>query len=766
MSSITPIPTTRVSDQLASSLLLEQIRSNELSLLQLQQSISTGRRIAAPSEDAPAAARAIDLQRLLERKSQVKSNLDTNQGYLTQTDSALSSISDLLNQARGVAVANSDSTVTDAQREAAAQQIDGYLQSLVDTGNQQFNGRYLFSGSSTGVKPFSFSGTSVAYNGNETALKSYSDIDLLFTTNLPGSSVFGAISDRAPNNVDLNPTISANTPLASLNGGRGVNLGKIQVSDGANVRTIDLSQAATLSDVKKLLEAQPSNSPNPPKLHVDINNYGLTVSLPSGGALEINEVGGGSTARALGILAESNVTPTVVGTDLNPRVTGATQLSNILGSRASTRVSFAGAGNDFLVQAKNRGTTANGYTIQFTSSGTVTAGSETVNITGSTITVDIESSKSTAAQVVNSLNGDPTFAALFNAQLDPEDPPGNQPVSLTATATTAGGSGIEFDQTSGLQITNGGTKYNIDISGANTVEDLLNTINGAGASLLAEINPDGTGISIRSTLSGGDFSIGENGGLTATQLGLRTFATSTRLDALNHGVGVHTLAAQGGTADDFAIQLQDGTTLSFRLTNEATIGDVINLINTAPGNAGKVTAQLATSGNGIELVSTVTGSTAFQVQQKNGSQAAIDLGLIPVGKTTSNPAVVGMTAASITGSDANPGETNSIFNSLIRLRDALRSNDLQGISRAVGLIDGSAKQLNFSRAEVGARQQVLDAVTDRLSAETIDLKAAVSNEIDVDMPEAISNLASQQAAFQAALQLAGQLHQLSLLNYL
>src|SRR5689334_9117967 len=171
MSSITPIPSTRVSDQLASSLLLEQIRSNQLSLLQLQQSISTGRRIAAPSEDAPAAARAIDLQRLLERKAQVKNNLDTNQGYLTATDSALSSISDLLNQARGVAVANSDSTVTDEQREAAAQQIDGFLQSLVDTANQQFNGRYLFAGSSTGVKPFSFSGASVAYNGNETSLK-------------------------------------------------------------------------------------------------------------------------------------------------------------------------------------------------------------------------------------------------------------------------------------------------------------------------------------------------------------------------------------------------------------------------------------------------------------------------------------------------------------------------------------------------------------------------------------------------------------------
>src|SRR5215203_3332672 len=121
--SISPIPTTRVSDQLASSLLLEQVRSNQLALLQLQQSISTGRRIAAPSEDAPAAARAIDLQRLLERKGQVKTNLDTNQAYLTATDTALSTVSDLMNQARGVAVANSGSIITSDQREAAAQQI-------------------------------------------------------------------------------------------------------------------------------------------------------------------------------------------------------------------------------------------------------------------------------------------------------------------------------------------------------------------------------------------------------------------------------------------------------------------------------------------------------------------------------------------------------------------------------------------------------------------------------------------------------------------
>ena len=137
-----------------------------------------------------------------------------------------------------------------------------------------------------------------------------------------------------------------------------------------------------------------------------------------------------------------------------------------------------------------------------------------------------------------------------------------------------------------MQISNGGKTYTIDISSAITVEDLLNTINGSGAGVLAEINSDGTGIDIRSRISGGDFSIGENGGLTATQLGVRTFALQTRLSDLNHGLGVHSLAQQNFVGNDFAFQLEDGTTLQISLSNEATIGDVINTINNAPGNGG------------------------------------------------------------------------------------------------------------------------------------------------------------------------------------
>ena len=470
--------------------------------------------------------------------------------------------------------------------------------------------------------------------------------------------------------------------------------------------------------------------------------------------------------QALGILAENNLTSSVTGGDLNPRLTLGTRLTDILGTRAQATVASPGSGNDFQIEALQNGETANGYTIQFTDSGTVTAGSETVGISGNTITVDIDAGHTTASQVVQALNNDSTFSVLFHAQLDPGEPAFDQPVSLAATAATAGGSGTEFDQASGLQITSGSTTYNIDTSSAKTVDDLLNLINGAGTSALASINADGTGIQINRGLAAAIFRSVRMAGATATQLGVRTFDQNTPLDSLNHGLGVHTLSQQNVTGNDLGIQLEDGTLLQFQLGSETTVNDVINLINNAPGNGGKLVAQLATRGNGIELVSTATGSSQFQVFQENNSQAAQDLGLIPVGQSTSATAVAAGGVDTITGSDVNPGETASIFNALVRLRTALVANDQVGISRAVGLIDSSANQLNSSQAEVGARQQALNTLQSRLDSDTNDLQSALSNEIDVDLPSALSDLTAQQTAFQATLQVASQLFKLTLLDFL
>jgi flagellin-like hook-associated protein FlgL len=48
----------------------------------------------------------------------------------------------------------------------------------------------------------------------------------------------------------------------------------------------------------------------------------------------------------------------------------------------------------------------------------------------------------------------------------------------------------------------------------------------------------------------------------------------------------------------------------------------------------------------------------------------------------------------------------------------------------------------------------------------VQLKSSLSDAIDTNLPQAISDLAARQAALQASMQLAAQVFQTSLLNYL
>lgn len=775
MTSIIPVPTTRVPNSLARDRLVRQLEGDQISLARLQTQISTGRRVLLPSDDAPAALRGIALQQLLERKAQVQTNLSTNQSYLSATDAAISNISNLLASIRGTAVGVADVGASDAQRAAAAEEVDRAIQELVNSGNQKFRGRYLFSGSLTTTQPFSYGESGVSYFGNETSLQSYADTELLFDTNANGNSVFGSLSAEVRGTADLNPILTSDTLLTDLRGGRSIAKGSIAISDGVHTSIVDLSRAATIGDVKALIEASP---PSGRRVTVSLTDTGINVELDSagGGDLRIVEVGGGTSAIDLGILRESGtgVGP-VIGTDLNPRLTKTTQLTNLLGTRAKATVSTAGSENDLVFTALSNGAAFNNVTIEFVDNAAISAGNETVaydnsNPANPRIVFQIDAGATTASDIVNAFNNDAALAAMFSVELLASDTIGDSNdgtglVLASSTATTAGGSGVQFDTTSGLQIRNGDATYNINFATAATVEDLLNKINGSGSDVVAEINETGTGINIRSRLSGVDFSIGENGGTTASELGVRTFTGTKRLDELNHGLGVHEFEGV-----DFSIRRKDGIEFGIDVSGATTIQDILDRINNHASNQDplhKVTARLSLSGNGIELVTDdVSTAASLAVIKAPQSQAAIDLGLVPAGEEESPAPVSASGTETLTGRDVNPTEVAGAFTALLRLSAALKSNDPVQISRAVELLDASTLQLNDARAEIGARQQGLDAIKSRLESEVISLEESLSNEIDVDLAQAISDLTARQASYQATLQTTASISRLSLLDYL
>jgi flagellar hook-associated protein 3 FlgL len=894
MPAIYPIPTTRVSGLLVQQRLLAQLQFDQVSILGLQQQIATGRRIGFPSEDAPAAQRAISLQRLLEQKAQARTNLSVSQSYISATDTAVQNVTNLLNQVRSTVLGVTDTVSSPEQRQAAIAEVARAIEQLVDIGNQTFRGRYLFAGARTTERPFVLTGNQVAYNGNETQLQSYSDVDLLFDTNLPGSEIFGGFSNEVRGTVDLNPIVTRETLLSDLRGGQGITKGSIAVSDGNSTRVIDLSSAETLGDVADLIMANP---PAGRTIMARVSNHGLVLDLDDvgGGNLTVREVAGGTTAAELGILeVQGTLTNPLVGEELNPRMRLTTSLGDLFGSRARAYLESPGANNNLVIEARLRGDEYNNFTVQYvddsllSAASGVSAGSEfavysevatparaaltfsgfgnnliltgntpgtslnnvrievvdggalgtgatatfnpatktltigvdtaggseiqnviaainaegtftadydpsdpndgpfdpaaTVSITdagwvtgntgnsggeANTIFIHVERNATTANQALAALQANPTINALFITSLERQDAStvaasGTGTIDLNAVAITSGGSGFEPDLDSGLRIVNGNATHIVSFSGAQTVQDVLNTLNGSSAGVLAEINAAGDGIVIRSRVAGYDFSIGENGGNTASQFGVRSMTGSTRLADLNHGLGV-----EEGPGTDFTIVRNDGVELAIDISGAMTVQDVLDRINNHPDNVGNaVIARLAQVGNGIELIDPNPGTDSLRVLPGVNRNTATNLGLVPQGATQSLPAVVNGGVQTLTGTDVNPSEVSSVFNSLLRIQDALTNFDLGKLERAMNLLDEDLDRILFARSELGARAQALDVLNARLEDEDVELRGALSSAIETDFTAAVSSLAARQASLQASLQLTATAYQLSLLNYL
>lgn len=776
MASIVPIPTTRVGDYFVRQRMAAQVQNDQLALFQLQNQVSTGRRLQLPSDDAAAALRVINLQRLIERKDQIKVNIQSSNQILSAADSNLQSISGTLNDLRAEVVGVAGNLSSADERQAVVHDVEQALETLVKAGNAKSQGRYLFAGSRSQVQPYDYNGEYVEYRGNEGVLRNFVDVDRLFETNLAGTDVFGGISGQVKGSA-LNSQVNGGTLLSTLNGGSGVSPNPaitVSIKTGSSTvsSVVDLSSAVTLADVARLIE---DRAPTGTSIVAEVTSAGLKLSTTSG-TISVSEVPQGYAASELGILtpAGSPSSNTLTGSALNPALLNTTPLSDLLGTKAAGKITSAGASNDVLITANQNGADFNDVHVLFVNDGTVgaeTADYDVSNPSDKKLTVHIQSGYTTAARVVAAINAEGTFTAktdYHDAISSVYDGTG----VVTANdfgQITSGGSGEALDLNSGLIVTNGGKKVTVDTSAVNTVEDLLNLLNGTELGLAAEINRTHDGINVRSRISGADLTIGENGGTLATQLGIRTYTGSTRLEDLNRGVGVPT--ALDAANNDLTITARDGTQLAINLSSAKTVQDAIDLINgNSANNVGttKVVARLAAVGNGIELVDQSSATVGdLTVQAVEGSQAAKYLGFVAAGQTQATSHATDAAGNYVLQSDDRMTiETDSVFNTLTRLKHALENNDTEEIGRSLDRLDVDTQRLTFARADIGSRLQSLDTIDNSLKDENVQLKSALSSDMDVDLVQAISDLTARQYSLQASLQSAANMLQLSLLNFI
>src|SRR5687768_10028452 len=143
---IVPLHLARVSNHLRTSVAQGTVARVQQSLLGVQNELSTGRRLNVPSDAPGDATLAQQLRNTLEMRTAYADNLRYAGSHLSEVDSTLATLTDLLREAQTIASANVGSDVTADQRKAAAAVVENLYNQAMSLGNRQVQGTYLFGG--------------------------------------------------------------------------------------------------------------------------------------------------------------------------------------------------------------------------------------------------------------------------------------------------------------------------------------------------------------------------------------------------------------------------------------------------------------------------------------------------------------------------------------------------------------------------------------------------------------------------------------------
>ncbi len=439
--------------------------------------------------------------------------------------------------------------------------------------------------------------------------------------------------------------------LSLVNGGQGIQRGKIRIVDRSGAwADIELSTAQTIDDVLDAINNNPTVN-----VLATVRDGRIRLQDQTGQTLsnlKVLEVAGGTTAQSLGLAGINVAQNSAEGEDIL-RLFENMDL-NVLNDGAGISVSTSLPEISYTLRDGSRGQ------INFASSGTreVTLGEILQQIeeqSNGKIQAEIGSdgrrlvltdlTTGTGTFTLTALYGSKTLADLG---LDTEAVDGVitgrrilSGLRTVSLRSLNGGSGL--GQLGLLSLTDrAGNTDLVDLSNAETLEDVVEAINSSSVSILARVNRAKNGIELIDT-SGSTTSnlIVANGDQTHTadklqiaihaavnsvdsgDLHLRIISENTLLSSLNGGAGV----AKGR----FYIQDSSGrkATIDLRSDSIRTIGDVLRAINST---ALRVRAEINSTGDGILLRDTAGGSGKLTVTEA-GSTTAKDLGLLRSAKT-------------------------------------------------------------------------------------------------------------------------------------
>jgi len=145
---------TRVTQSMLNSQMLRNINTNMNRMQTLQDQLSTGRKINKPSDDPVGISFSMRYRSELNVNEQYESNVSASQSWMDYTDTMLDQAGKVLHRVRELAVSGANGTNSEESLKAMQIEVDQMYGQMVNIGNSQFNGKYVFNGQMTDQKPF------------------------------------------------------------------------------------------------------------------------------------------------------------------------------------------------------------------------------------------------------------------------------------------------------------------------------------------------------------------------------------------------------------------------------------------------------------------------------------------------------------------------------------------------------------------------------------------------------------------------------------
>lgn len=182
--------TLRITQGMASSVILGDIQTASSRLVKLQEKLSSGKELTAPEDNPYEVTRAMQLRTDLASNQQYQRNVQDASSWHDVTDTTLSHISDYVLRARELVTQAASETTGPAGRQAIVAELTQMVDSIKSEANTQIAGRYIFAGSATTTRPFAL-GTDDTYSGNANVMKREIGPGVQVDLNEPGDSVIG-----------------------------------------------------------------------------------------------------------------------------------------------------------------------------------------------------------------------------------------------------------------------------------------------------------------------------------------------------------------------------------------------------------------------------------------------------------------------------------------------------------------------------------------------------------------------------------------------